>query len=290
MDSPIRIGLPMWANAQWRGSFFPKSAPALDFLAHYASCFTTVEGNTTFHATPDRARLVDWGASVPQGFKFCFKIPKTISHSGKLAHQIDAMNAFQNHIPVLGDKLGPMFLQLPPHYDDLVDLVSLLSATKTSIPLAVELRHADFFKEGAFQRDAFQILRELDIGFVNFVTEHLHRCVFEDQDLKASQAEKPKVPSLWATTNQFAFVRYVGNPNPEQDQDGLSELARHTARWVNQGKTAYIFVHQIPSDRLSPVIARSLSSELANHIESLSPLAIFPAERHQPSLFNEPYL
>lgn len=70
----------MWGLKAWVGSFFPAGAKQREFLALYSRRLQTVEGNTTFYATPDVATVERWRAETPPGFRFCFKFPQSISH------------------------------------------------------------------------------------------------------------------------------------------------------------------------------------------------------------------
>ena len=39
-----------------------------------------MEGNTTFYATPTPEIVERWRDQVPETFRFCFKLPKTVTH------------------------------------------------------------------------------------------------------------------------------------------------------------------------------------------------------------------
>ena len=49
-------------------------------LARYASLFSVAEINSSFYRSHQHATYARWAASVPAGFRFSVKIPKTISH------------------------------------------------------------------------------------------------------------------------------------------------------------------------------------------------------------------
>ncbi|MDF4308545.1 DUF72 domain-containing protein, partial [Vibrio parahaemolyticus] len=53
MDNlPLRLGLTMWSHNQWQQSFYGSGTKPAERLEKYAQVFHTVEGNTTFYATP----------------------------------------------------------------------------------------------------------------------------------------------------------------------------------------------------------------------------------------------
>ena len=70
------IGCPMWGYKEWVGEFFPPRTPQSEFLRLYSRRLTTVEGNTTFYATPNAETVARWRVETPSTFRFCFKIPR----------------------------------------------------------------------------------------------------------------------------------------------------------------------------------------------------------------------
>src|SRR5260370_38511514 len=82
----LYIGCPMWGYKEWVGEFFPPHTPQSDFLRLYSRKLTTVEGNTTFYAIPAAETVARWRAQTPQTFRFCFKIPRGISHTPGLGN------------------------------------------------------------------------------------------------------------------------------------------------------------------------------------------------------------
>ena len=78
------IGCPMWGYKEWVGEFFPPRTPQSEFLRLYSRRLTTVEGNTTFYATPNAETVARWHVETPSTFRFCYKIPRAISHEPRL--------------------------------------------------------------------------------------------------------------------------------------------------------------------------------------------------------------
>ncbi len=60
------LGCPLWAYKDWVGDLFPPGARASDFLRLYSRRLTTVEGNTTFYATPRPEMVARWAAETPR--------------------------------------------------------------------------------------------------------------------------------------------------------------------------------------------------------------------------------
>ena len=85
------IGCPIWGYKGWVGNFFPSSTPQSNFLQVYSRKLTTVEGNTTFYATPSVETIAHWRNETPPEFRFCPKISRDISHKPHLENLIFEM-------------------------------------------------------------------------------------------------------------------------------------------------------------------------------------------------------
>ncbi len=107
---------------------------------------TTVEGNTTFYAIPSAETVARWRAETPVTFRFCFKIPRSISHTPNLGNHRQETLFFVQRMHGSGERLGTMFLQLPPAFSpvQLEQLRAFLNFWPTDMRLAVEVRHPDF--------------------------------------------------------------------------------------------------------------------------------------------------
>src|SRR5258708_3498652 len=148
-EAVFYIGCPIWSYKEWVGSFFPPRTPPGDFLRLYSHKLTAVEGNTTFYAVPNTEVIARWRAETPPEFRFCPKIPRDISHSPALEATRGATLAFIERMSGLGERLGPIFLQLPPAFGpaNLKHLETWLAFWPTEVRLAVEVRHPAFFEK-----------------------------------------------------------------------------------------------------------------------------------------------
>ncbi len=277
----------MWANRAWLGSVFERGAKPKDFLAQYARAFSSVEGNTTFYGIPSAATVQKWRDAASPGFRFAFKFPRAVSHDLGLRNADAATHAFFERLAPLGDRLGPFFLQLPPTFDDFSALERFLARLPEDFFYAVEPRHPAFYDEDAFERDFDCLLRDLKIDRVAFDTRRLLTYKTDDPEIRESQRKKPKRPPRTVALGQNPFLRYVGNPNPEQDREGLEAWAAVVAGWIEQGKTPYAFMHQSPEDALAPQLARMFHALVRERAPGLPPMPPWPGESEptQLSLF-----
>src|SRR4051812_24905356 len=107
----VVIGTAGWSTARKDAAAFPAEGTALE---RYSRVFAGVEVNSSFHRTHRPSTWAKWAASVPEGFRFAVKIPKTITHQAKLV-DADALTAqFARDVEPLGVKLAVLLVQLPP--------------------------------------------------------------------------------------------------------------------------------------------------------------------------------
>ena len=83
-------------------------------LQRYAQVFDAVEVNATFYRTPRAATFQRWAESVPDGFRFSLKLPRTLTHYARLREPEAGLDAFLARAAPLGEKLGAVLAQLPP--------------------------------------------------------------------------------------------------------------------------------------------------------------------------------
>lgn len=107
----MRIGTAGWSIPRAVAEAFPAEGSGLE---RYAAVFDAVEINSTFYR-PHRASTFErWAATTPAGFRFAVKVPKAITHDARLEKPSAALHAFLDQVAPLGDKLGPVLVQLPP--------------------------------------------------------------------------------------------------------------------------------------------------------------------------------
>ncbi|MCC7466240.1 MAG: DUF72 domain-containing protein, partial [Saprospiraceae bacterium] len=136
----IYVGPTGYNMKQWVGKWYPFGAREKDFLKYYSQQFNTIEFNTTHYKMPDAGAIERWISESPADFKYCPKIPQSISHARNLGLTSREPTEFCQIITTLGDRLGYCFMQLPPHFGprDLPVLDRFLSQMAHQIPLAVE--------------------------------------------------------------------------------------------------------------------------------------------------------
>ena len=110
MTAPF-IGTAGWSIPAAGRACFPEAA---SLLQRYAGRLGAVEINSSFYRPHRPATYRRWAASVPPGFRFAVKVPRTITHERRLADAADLLAAFLAEARELGATLGPLLLQMPP--------------------------------------------------------------------------------------------------------------------------------------------------------------------------------
>jgi uncharacterized protein YecE (DUF72 family) len=269
----LYVGCPIWSFRGWIGNFYPKGAKPSDFLHEYSRRLTTIEGNTTFYAVPAQKTIEQWVAETPETFRFCPKVPRAISHDGDLMEHVAATQEFVNVMRQLGKRLGPMFLQLPPHYlpGRLKDLSAFLADWPKEVRLGVEVRHLDWF-DAPHNETLNELLAKYNMARVVIDTRPI-RNLKGDKALEGSTYEsllqarerKPDVPILPERTTDFVYVRYIGHPQPEMNDELLDEWAGYFSVQLRSGADVYAICHS-PENLTAPLIARSLYQRIAAQV------------------------
>lgn len=276
------LGCPLWAYKGWVGDLFPPGSKSADFLRLYSRRLTTVEGNTTFYAVPKAEVVARWAAETPESFRFCFKLPREVSHSGPLARQLEATAAFVAHLAPLGPRLGPMFLQLPPGYGpaQLGDLGRWLAAWPAGRPVAVEVRHPDWYAPPG-EAALMELLARHGAGRVVMDVRPIRQGGAGGALLDDARERKPDVPLRPLRSADLALVRYIGHPDPAVNEPYLDEWAARLAAWLAEGTRVYLFMH-CPDEGLSPALCRAIQARL-EALGAAPPLPGGPADEPPPA-------
>jgi uncharacterized protein YecE (DUF72 family) len=250
----FRLGCAIWAYKGWVGDLFPLKSRSTDFLNLYSRRFTTVEGNTTFYSIPDAETVARWAQETPPGFEFCLKLPKIFTHNGRLEPAIADSLRFLEQMQGLGDQLGPLFAQLPPSYSpvSLDDLTKFLQSWSGRAPLAVEVRHPDWFRE-PHQSRLNALLKGLGIGRVLLDTRPIYNA--PDDPQIESERKKPNVPLQPIVTASHCLIRFISHPDPAMNQPYLKEWVDWIDHALPPKTRLYFFVH-CPVEERSPQTAR----------------------------------
>ncbi|ATQ68051.1 MULTISPECIES: DUF72 domain-containing protein [Methylosinus] len=185
----IRVGVGGWSFEPWRGVFYPEDLPHAQELAFASRQVTAIEINSTFYRTQSHASFAKWRETAPEDFIFAVKAHRAIVSARWLAEAGEKIEHFlESGVMELGDKLGPLLWQLPPHKafdaEEIGAFLKLLPKRKSGRPLrhALEIRHESF----------------LDAQFVALLREENVAAVFVDGE---------DHPAIADATADFVYAR-----------------------------------------------------------------------------------
>lgn len=222
---------PLVGCAGWSlpGRYADLFGPGESMLARYATRFPVVEINSSFYRPHKPGTYERWAASVPPGFRFSVKIPRTISHDSELVGVGPLLDRFLDDSSALGTKLGGLLLQLPPSLAlDTRRASSFLRALRrrSGVPLVCEPRHASWFTDTA---DAL-LLRH---GVSRLGAD----------PARVPAAAQPGGAPTWRYWRWHGAPRMYYSDYDDAALDGLAAQVRHARgpRWVIFDNTAHGF-------------------------------------------------
>lgn len=262
----IYVGCAKWNKADLK-NFYPRGTK--DELAYYATQFNSIEMNATFYNLYQADQIRAWKDKTPGHFRFFPKINQTISHMRRLINTDTLVAEYCDHISHFEEKLGMVFLQLHNNfgYKNFDRLSHFIEVFPKAIPLAVEMRHTEWFTNPTISDELF-----------GFFEKHRTTNVLVDtagrRDMLHMRLTTPK-----------AFIRYVGANDPRGDRERLDDWLERLKVWVDQGlRDIYFFVHQnieMESPLLSAYFIEKLNKAFSLNLQVPATLN----KDNQPDLF-----
>lgn len=164
----MRVGLSGYSYKPWQGEdrFYPVGLKQAEFFSFYASRYDIVEMDGTWYRMPATSQVEAWGTAAPEGFCFCFKAHRQVTHMARLKPEaLEPLQFMMKRLEPMKDRLGPVLLQLPPNLkrDDerLKHFLGRLPETTYHRQWAVEFRNETWHDE-----NVEAILREHNVAWV----------------------------------------------------------------------------------------------------------------------------
>ena len=268
----IYIGCTGWSMKEWVGRVYPKGTKVKDYLRYYSQQFNTIELNTTHYRIPDEKTINKWYEESTADFRFCPKIPQSISHSRELGLGTELIPLFSRAVDGLKEKLGCCFIQLPPYFGiERIDLLQrFIKAFPGHIPLAIEVRHESWFESSQNTERLFNLLADNGLSIV--ITD---------------VAGRRDVLHM-GITSPIAMIRFVGNGLHASDYKRADDWIQRLKSWSGPGlHEIYLFPHE-PDNLLAPEMADYFTTSIQNHLPKVQirgPQLIDNDEGEQMSLF-----
>lgn len=157
----VRIGTAGWSIPKPHAHAFPAEGSHLE---RYGAILNAVEINSSFYRPHRRSTYERWAGAVPDDFRFAVKMPKAITHEQRLADADALLDRFLLEVSGLGERLGPILVQLPPKLSfqgGVSDTFLRSLRDRFAGDVVCEPRHASWFTP-----DVDAVMRELRVARV----------------------------------------------------------------------------------------------------------------------------
>jgi uncharacterized protein YecE (DUF72 family) len=225
----LYLGTSGWSYADWEGSVYRAGIPAASRLAEYVRHYATVEIDSTFYGTPRAATVSRWREVAPDGFRFAAKFPREITHDNHLVGSQRAAEGFVKTMEGLGDRLGPLLVQLPPSFgvEGFGVLEDFLDGLPGDFRYAVEVRHKSWVHS-----DLANLLAERGVAL--------------------TLIDYPGMPRMTEPTADFSYIRLLGDrrefpqghtePKKERDED-LAWWSSLMDRFLQEDREVFLYAN-----------------------------------------------
>lgn len=205
-------------------------------LSYYASLFNSIEINSSFYKIPMGKTVEKWAASVPDHFKFTFKLWREITHNKNLVFNSHDVAKFMDTITNVGPKRGCLLVQFPPsftssNFHQLERLLNEIKETTSSEGwcIALELRNPSWYNDELFE-----------------LLEHIGASLVIHDKIESSNL-------LTDNPSDFVYLRFHGpggNYRGSYSDEFLNEFAYYIKDWQEEGKTVYVYFNNTMGDAI----------------------------------------
>lgn len=234
----VVVGTSGWQYADWKPRYYG-TTPQRRWFEHVLADFRTVELNVTFYRLPKAETFLGWHDRSPDDAVLAVKASRYISHIKRLRDTAGSVAMLMDRVEPLGDKLGPVLVQLPPNLEvDLDGLDATLAAFPKRVRVAVEPRHDSWWND-----DVRRLLERRGAALV-----------WADR--------KGPITPLWRTAD-WGYIRFhegTASPWPSYGDRALDSWAKRIADAMGADET-FVYFNNDPGAaalRNAVVLARRL--------------------------------
>jgi uncharacterized protein YecE (DUF72 family) len=171
--------------------------------------------------------VVNWAESVPDNFRFTFKVSKAVTHVKDLQFSAKDIDDFIKVVENIGEKKGCLLAQFPPSLkieklDRLQNFLEIISEAmhNSGWKLAVEFRDPSWY-----EREVNELISEFDAAMVL-------------QDIPKSATPFSYI------RGDFVYLRFHG-PEPryrgDYSNEFLKRYAEYIKEWIKEKKSVYAY-------------------------------------------------
>lgn len=165
MEGAIHIGTSGWSYKHWKNSFYPPKLKTTDWLEFYSTNFLVTEINTSFYRLPQKETVINWTKKVREGFRFCPKMSRFVTHMKKLNDPEESLERYFEVFEPMQKLMGPVLVQLPPFlkfdYNKAEHFYKVLNKNFRLYQFVMEVRHPTWLDD-----DSLTLMAGHNIGFV----------------------------------------------------------------------------------------------------------------------------
>lgn len=213
----LRVGTSGYQYDHWKGRFYPEELPKRLWFSHYARLFDTVEINNTFYRLPAPGVFDTWRSAAPDGFLYALKFSRYGTHRKRLREPAQPIRLFTSRARRLKERLGPVLVQLPPHWHaDTERLAGFVARLPATVRWAIEFRDPSWLID-----PVFELLAERNVALCihDMLPDHPRRLTADFAYLR------------------FHGERYGGSYTPQ----ALAAHARRVRAWLAEGIDVYAY-------------------------------------------------
>lgn len=206
---------------------FPKEWERASRLSYYASFFNSIEINSSFYKIPMPRTVTRWAESVPDDFKFTFKLFREITHSKSVDFDDDQLERFFHVIDHVGDKTGCVLVQFPPGFtiDGFIKVEKLANRLRElnaqqRWKICFEFRHSSWYNTSLY---------------LMLAKYHAHLV----------KHDMPKSATPFSVfESDVVYHRFhgpTGNYRGDYDAGFLIEFAHYVNQWLTERKHVFVY-------------------------------------------------
>jgi uncharacterized protein YecE (DUF72 family) len=236
----IYVGTCGFSYKDWIGTFYPGTVRPNEMLRYYAGCFGAVEIDASYYGVLQQETVARMNERTPPEFRFCFKVPQTVSHppdAGLSRVHGDAGAFVESLQPIVrAGKLGCALLQFPNGFkpnDRTVQYVREAVEALRPLPIVTEFRNREWQTP-----QYFELVSELGAGWCNVDMPGYETLMRPSSDVSSDvgyvRFHGRNASQWWTGDNR---TRYDYDYTPEE----LDPWAERIAEIDEQAKTTYAF-------------------------------------------------
>jgi uncharacterized protein YecE (DUF72 family) len=217
----VRIGTSGWTYEGWRGPFYPNDVPKRDWLAYYATRFSSTEINASFYRTPSLETVQKWRNDTPSDFMFAWKASKFITHWKQLSDKcLNSIELMETRLRALAPKDTAVLFQLPPKFSkDCARLEAFIQMLPRHHRYAFEFRSKSWYRD-----DVLDTLSSRNVAL----------CLSDHRD----------APSPWEITAKHVYIRGhgpSGRYSGSYSKKTLDRWADSIVAWRRQELDVFVY-------------------------------------------------